>query len=159
MTAHTVLRCVLVCQASCSRTLAAWVEAILRPMYTFWVTDGWACPSWSAMVRADSPALSSRVAVVLAEDVAGDPWQSAPGEALAQVRLKPTTSTRRADEVVVAATATSRLSDGFVAGDRDAHDDGCGAHLDAQLLGGLADAAVQLAGDRMVELDLEARAS
>ena len=52
-------------QPNCSSTPAALVEAILRPMYTFCVSEGWACPSWSAMARADNPASSSRVAVVL----------------------------------------------------------------------------------------------
>lgn len=52
-------------QPNCSSTPAALVEAILRPMYTFCVSEGWACPSWSAMARADNPASSSRVAAVL----------------------------------------------------------------------------------------------
>src|SRR5665811_353574 len=43
-------------QPNCSSTPAALVEAILRPMYTFCVSEGWACPSWSAMARADNPA-------------------------------------------------------------------------------------------------------
>jgi hypothetical protein len=51
-------------QPNCSSTPAALIEAILRPMYTFCVSEGWACPSWSAMARADNPASSRRVAVV-----------------------------------------------------------------------------------------------
>lgn len=47
------------------KSLAACVEAILRRIQKFCVTDGWACPSWLAMVRAETPALSSSVAVVL----------------------------------------------------------------------------------------------
>ena len=57
---------------SCSSTPAALGEAILRPIYTFCVSEGWACPSWSAMARADNPASSSRVAVVLRKSHPGD---------------------------------------------------------------------------------------
>src|ERR671911_392198 len=52
-------------QPNDSSTSAARVLATCRPRYTSVVILGLACPSWSAISRADSPAVSSRVAVVL----------------------------------------------------------------------------------------------
>src|SRR5829696_6320138 len=58
-------------QPNDSSTSAARVLATCRPRYTSVVILGLACPSWSAISRADSPAESSRVAG-LAKDVTGD---------------------------------------------------------------------------------------